>query len=118
MCGYVKEPPAVGHYLVGAIIVKTIESDGPLSGWSAFAMAKRGGGFNYAGAAGWEYFILTLDDAGTLAIFSRGANPADGNGAAHGYPTTDGNTCNYCHAADGTAATDHILSPLLQPPTR
>jgi hypothetical protein len=94
---------------VGTMIVK--ESD-PHDGGppEIFAMAKRGGGFNDAGAADWEWF--TLLDAGTAAednvqIVWRGDGPPQGStyGASH-------ESCNECHSL--SVDNDFVASPPLQ----
>ena len=91
-------------------MVKTVEN-GPPDLWKIHARVKRGGGFNTAGALGWEWFDLrvTIDDS--VVIMWRGAEPPKN----HGYEslpglgvtmTMDGN-CNTCHAA----AARHRLHP-------
>jgi len=94
---------------VGTMIVK--ESD-PHDGGppEIFAMSKRGGGYNDAGAVDWEWF--TLLDAGTatadeVQIVWRGDGPPQGGtyGASH-------EACNECHAL--SVDNDFVSSPPLQ----
>jgi hypothetical protein len=118
--GYVKQPLAAGMpaYPVGAMIVKTVEVMPDEQSWDLFAMVKRGGNYNAAGARNWEFFTLSVSAGGVPLIASRGSNPSDAPGATgHGYsdPTGSGVTCNRCHGADGAEKTDFILSPLLAP---
>ncbi len=65
-------------------------------------MVKRGGGFNAAGARGWEFFELSLETAagGSIvpAVRWRGEGPSMGDG----YTVPDGGvilSCNHCHAS-------------------
>jgi hypothetical protein len=65
-------------------------------------MAKRGGGFNKAGAYGWEWFAIQLDAHGGLgSIEWRGSMPPDDPGY--------GTDCNSCHHRTG-AYKDDVLS--------
>jgi hypothetical protein len=107
--------PAGAHeYAVGTLIVKAIENTPTPDGWDLFAMAKRGGNFDYSGARGWEFFILQLAADGSVKIDSRGStlDPTD-MGNAYGGPGVI--LCSGCHGAQGTEATDHVLSPELAP---
>ena len=119
--GYLNKaaPKGAKKYPVGTIIVKTIEPDGvPATSWEIFAMAKRGGDYNSVGALGWEFFRLKiLGD--TPHIVTRGLTAADPDDGGTGYFDQLGNDfidmCNTCHGTKDSAATDHVLSPLLQP---
>jgi hypothetical protein len=120
--GYVKQKPPAGatEYPVGSIIVKTVERGTTPQEWDIFAMAKRGGQFNSAGASNWEFFTLKITAGDVPLIVSRGTNPVDADadgGAGGSYQDTSGTgvTCNRCHGLAGTERSDHILSPLLIP---
>jgi hypothetical protein len=91
-------PAASGEpFAVGTILVK--ETDGG----TTFAMAKRGGRFNAAGAPGWEWFELQPMADGTAAIAWRGIAPPEGEGDG----AVSGCSCNGCH---GHAGRDGVLS--------
>jgi len=114
--GFRRQRPTKTGYPVGSILVKTIEPSDDATQWLVFAMAKRGGGFNPAGAIGWEFFTIFMTSGGQPVVRSRGENPSDATPGAHGYPAGDGTmpTCNRCHGTNA-AATDGILSPALLP---
>lgn len=106
-------------YPLGTIVVKTVEPSAAPETWEIFAMAKRGGNFNPGGARDWEFFCLKVL-AGVPHIVSRGENAfdpdADGGGGYLGdLPGAFAGLCNGCHGTPASDATDHILSPLLQP---
>jgi|HubBroStandDraft_6_1064221.scaffolds.fasta_scaffold522331_2 hypothetical protein len=87
-------PPKGTPFPVGTLIVKQGQVEGLAAG-QAFAMAKRGGGYNDDGAAGWEWFELqTLPGGGdAVTIVWRGVAPPAGE-------TYSGNVsgdCNQCH---------------------
>lgn len=95
------------------ILVKQDRSDPDPAGWWTLGMAKRGGGVNAGGAAGWEWFGLEADAEGGLSILWRGSEPPDGHGyGSLGGADSDGGTalgdCNTCHAA--AAANDFVLT--------
>ncbi len=70
-----------------------------------FAMAKRGGDYNAAGARGWEWFELD-DSSDPPRIVWRGLGPPNGESYA-------GSTeCNTCHSA--AASDDYVLGPELR----
>ena len=106
---------------VGTIIVKTGaggEATGE-AGQGVHAMVKRGGGFNVAGARGWEWFELDVDttseegDDDPVLVW-RGANPPAGEsyGCPAGQVCDEGGlTCNDCHA--GSIGNDFVNSPAL-----
>ena len=102
---YVNRAPEHGasEFPVGTMIVKAIETGAP-SEWQMFAMVKRGGGFNYVGARGWEWFELTQTDDRRVAVQWRGVAPPSGMGYGAG---TQGGVCNTCHA--GSAANDYVI---------
>jgi len=108
------KPNSQGIYPVGSILLKVITVSP--SEIEFFAMAKRGGGFNSAGALDWEFLTLKLGSTNAPVVFTRGDNPVDPDSAvpnSHGYgdPSATGVTCNRCHGVLGTERTDHILSP-------
>lgn len=80
---------------VGTILVKTVENGAPTE-WEIHAMVKRGGGFNEAGAQGWEFFDLDIDASGVVRIEWRGDGPPPGS---LGYPGAGegAGQCNGCH---------------------
>jgi hypothetical protein len=92
---YLNHPPPHGStsFPVGTILVKTIGA-GTADAGPTFAMVKRGGGYNAAGAANWEWFELQRSPGGQVAIVWRGARPPTGDPYASSSP----NACNLCHA--------------------
>jgi hypothetical protein len=108
---YVNRAPAAGSsaFPLGTVIVK--ELAGTATDPSRiFAMVKRGGGFNAAGAAGWEWFELQTTSAAPdspVAIVWRGVGPPLGE--VYGGDPNGG--CNGCHA--GARANDFVQTPAL-----
>lgn len=107
------------EYPIGTIVVKTIEPSSSQATWEVFAMAKRGGNFNPGGARDWEFFRLKILN-GVPHIVTRGENAFDpdvdgGGGYGTDLPGQFASVCNGCHGTPSSDATDHILSPLLQP---
>lgn len=96
---------------VGAILVKTVE-DGDPTTWEIHAMVKRGGGYNEAGARGWEFFDLAIDASGATTIRWRGEGPPPGAAGYPGTGTGDGQ-CNGCHGLvlDRDSVFDRDLFP-------
>jgi hypothetical protein len=88
----------------GTVIVKTVidAADGTAQ---VFAMAKRGGSFNFAGAAGWEWFQLDAPGP-TPNVVWRGEIPP--LTALYGGQHV---SCNSCHAL--AAGNDSVLTPEL-----
>ena len=80
-------------YPVGTIIVKDTENA------NTFAMAKRGGDFNSAGAVDWEFFELVTDSSNNTSINWRGTAPPVGET----YGNTTSTSCNGCHTGFKTA---------------
>ena len=112
---YVNERPPAGadEIPLGTIIVKTMETDD--FGLLVLAMAKRGNDYNEDGAVGWEWFELTLDDAGRPVIVWRGTDPPDGEcyGCLPGTMSMiEPTSCNDCHLA--AADQDYVYTPLSQ----
>jgi hypothetical protein len=95
-------PPDARSFPVGTAIVKEMEAG------EIFARAKRGGGYNGSGAAGWEWFDLKNEPAG-VAIVWRGIAPPAG---ACAYGAVIGGVCNDCHGA--ATANDFVLSAALR----
>lgn len=110
---YRNHPPPSGAtaYPVGTILVKVIQSSPTPQDWDLFAMVKRGGDYNAAGAQGWEFFRLAIDHSGTALVVARGTQPITGDI----YGTAVGGGCNGCHGTPAAALHDSILSPLLAP---
>src|SRR5450755_2534973 len=98
---YLNKPPPSGstEFPVGTIIVKE-GTDGPVYMRQYFAMVKRGGTENAAGAKGWEWFKLQNAADGTPGIRWRGVGPP--NGELYGGDPTGG--CNSCHVKCGNDA--------------
>lgn len=93
---YINTEPKAGatSFPVGTIIVKELET-GALGERTVFAMVKRGGDYNSAGARDWEWFELTNVDEEKVNIVWRGVGPPAGE--KYGGDGTAG--CNGCHAA-------------------
>lgn len=111
---YVNALPAddADTFDVGTILVKEgsgKEAEGG-TGDEIHAMVKRGGSFNAAGAAGWEWFELAPSTTGSLLIKWRGEQPPDGEsyGCVAGVCDTGVGGCNECHS--GARANDFVLS--------
>ena len=106
---YVNRAPAAGStaFPVGTVIVKEFAGTAADPA-KIFAMVKRGGGFNSAGAAGWEWFELQTPSAAPgspVAIVWRGVGPPLGE--IYGGDPNGG--CNGCHA--GARANDFVQTP-------
>ena len=97
---YLNESPPSGStaFPVGTIIVKE-GTDGPVVGRRYFAMAKRGGTFNAAGATGWEWFELENLTGGGVRVIWRGEPPLGDM-----YGGDPNSTCNSCHVQCGNDA--------------
>jgi hypothetical protein len=104
---YLNRPPPSGQvaFPLGTVIVKTIVPNPAFpDALRTFAMAKRGGRFNHAGAVDWEWFELDVT-ASPPAILWRGVGPPIGD-------TYEGEaSCNGCHAL--AASNDFVQSPPL-----
>ena len=104
LTSYLNHAPPHGStaFSVGTIIVKEGTDGGTdVTGRHAFAMAKRGGGFDGAGAVNWEWLELQAIDADNVTILWRGSGPPAGE-AYGGMPTA----CNDCH--EGASANDYV----------
>jgi len=109
--------PGSTRFPVGTIIVKTRGAGSPQT-WEVHAMVKRGADYNTAGAAGWEWFDLLLDDQNKPVIIWRGSQAPSG----HGYGSSIGGAgddpggttgdCNSCHGA--ARSNDSVLTPGLE----
>jgi hypothetical protein len=90
---YMNKRPAHGStaFPVGTMIVKE-PSSGALDQRRIFAMVKRGGGYDTAGATDWEWLELRNVDDAHVAIVWRGIGPPSGEQYG-GSP----NACNDCH---------------------
>jgi hypothetical protein len=106
---YLNRAPPKGStsFPVGTIIVKESD-DGPIADRQVFARVKRGGGYNAAGAAGWEWFELKNVDEQRVTRVWRGVGPPVGE--KYGGDPNGG--CNGCHGA--AKDNDFVLSPPLQ----
>jgi hypothetical protein len=114
-------PKGATSFPVGTIVVKTMQAtDGSM--FTIHAMAKRGNGFNAAGARGWEFFELALNPKMVPFWLWRGENPPSGEQyrAILSKNNVEASTpelkCNDCHGSssfrDGT--TEH-LADLIEP---
>jgi hypothetical protein len=117
-------PPAGStHYPVGTIVVKAIERGNGPQDWEIFAMAKRGGGYDPAGAVDWEFFLLRIDGDGNPYITDRGTGPTDDGRGDMGLGTVAGGyfdgqaiaPCNSCHGATSFASSDAMIGDQLPP---
>lgn len=92
---YLNRRPAKGSaaFPVRTIIVKELEVGADVD-HKIFAMVKRGGDYNQAGASGWEWFELKNNPDGSESVVWRGLGPPAGEQYG-GDPAT----CNDCHAA-------------------
>lgn len=102
---FLNEVPPKGseEFPVGTVIVKMLAD-----GTQSFAMAKRGGGYNKAGATGWEWFELRPATDGAPVIVWRGITPP----AGEKYHGVSGGECNLCHQSG--RANDFVQSEPLQ----
>ena len=112
---YIDEPPPSGalEFPIGTHIVKEARN-GDAEEWDVFAMVKRGGGYNPAGARDWEWFELDLS-SGTPVIAWRGENPPAFSGYEcvnlDGTLDQDGD-CSGCHASSWE--NDYVQDKVLQ----
>ncbi len=92
MTTYINQKPPHGStsFPVGTIIVKE-QNDPALVDRQIFAMVKRGGGYNVAGATNWEWFELKNLDANDVEILWS-AVPVSSEPYA-----SNPNVCNDCH---------------------
>ncbi len=106
---YLNHAPPSGstEFPVGTIIVKESE-EGAIPDRQVFARVKRGGGYNAAGAAGWEWFELKNVDEKRSTRIWRGVGPPVGE--KYGGDPNGG--CNGCHGA--AKDNDYVLSEPLQ----
>jgi hypothetical protein len=95
------------------MLVRTIEVGPSPRTWEVFAMAKRGGDYNQDGARGWEFFLLSLSDSGSVRIIARGQNPTSGH--EDRYTLGENTTCNSCHGLEDARPYDSVLSLPLRP---
>lgn len=107
-----RRPPAgATEWPAGTIIVKVIEPSATHMETDLFAMVKRGGDYNGAGARGWEFFTLGLSATGVPVVTARGLNPSNGDTYTD-TPGVMGPGCNECHNASA-AEHDYLLTPAL-----
>jgi len=100
-------PHGSTSFPVGTIIVKESEEADPTQR-IVFAMVKRGGGFNAAGARGWEWFSLSNNADGTVMPLWGGLAAPIGQTYAN-QPIGD---CNGCHAQ--VSSNDYVWDSALQ----
>jgi hypothetical protein len=100
-----RPPHGSSSFPVGTIIVKEFEG-GTVTERKVFAMVKRGGDYNTAGATGWEWFELQNLDETNVDIIWRGVAPPAGESYAPGSVT-----CNACHG--NAKGNDYVWSTAL-----
>jgi hypothetical protein len=104
-----RNPPAgSSSFPIGTMIVKETEEADPTAR-HVFAMAKRGAGFNAAGAAGWEFYELKNSPDGSVSVQWQGYGPTSGSTDVYG---GDPNVCNDCHGL--ARANDFVFGAALQ----
>ncbi len=91
---------------IGTIIVKVIPDLLSAHGPTAFAMVKRGGDYNTAGAPGWEWYQLNIGDPLAGPVLWKGTDSPAGT-----YAGLTGTGCNECHAL--AKSNDYVQSPPL-----
>jgi hypothetical protein len=104
LTSYLNQAPDSGstEFPIGTIIVKEGTDGGTdVTGRHAFAMVKRGGGYDTAGAVNWEWFELQAVDDQTSTVVWRGSGPP----AAEGYAGTP-TACSDCHK--GAQSNDYV----------
>jgi hypothetical protein len=106
---YVNHLPTSGStsFPMGTIIVKETDG-GVLADRSIFAMVKRGGSYNAAGAKDWEWFELQNVDEHSVRVLWRGVGPP----AGEKYGGDPNGGCNGCHTA--AKSNDYVQSKALQ----
>lgn len=104
---YVNKLPPAGAttFPIGTIIVKTTV------GAQTFAMAKRGGGFNAAGAADWEWFEITESSGSPLIVWRGTTAPL-----TEVYASVSSVSCNACHTQ--FSDNDYVGGASLQLPAK
>lgn len=104
---FISAPARAGReFPVGTVIVKQAELQARPEG-QLFAMVKRGGRYNAAGALGWEWFELAERDDQSVAIKWRGVGAPSGES----YGSDPHGSCNSCHV--DAKANDFVKSPAL-----
>ena len=107
---YINELPPHGatQFPVGTMIVKVVKVDATPQNWQMFALVKRGR-LRRGGAPNWEWFGLSIDTAGNVAIDWRGTGPPpDGGYGSDGLSLS----CLSCHSF--SASNDYVKTPQLQ----
>jgi len=104
-----QNPPAgSATFPIGTIIVKETEEADPTAR-HVFAMAKRGAGFNAAGAVNWEFYELKNDVDGSVSVQWQGYGPTSGATDVYG---GDPDVCNHCHRL--AVSNDYVFGAALQ----
>jgi hypothetical protein len=109
---YLNARPAAGSagFPVGTMIVKELLAGA--AGHKLFAMVKRGGGYNAAGAPGWEWFELREPEDGPVTIGWRGLDVAAGERYGGGDEGDPLGGCNGCHGL--AVNNDFVKAPVLK----
>jgi hypothetical protein len=100
-------PEPRADFPVGTLIVKETVPDAK-GRVRLLGMVKRGGGYNRAGASGWEWFELEERYDWNVGIVWRGLSAPDGES----YGGDPEGTCNSCHRRN--ASTDYVQSAALR----
>jgi Cytochrome P460 len=100
-------PHGATTFPVGTIIVKETQQADPTQR-TVFAMVKNGGGYNAAGAVGWEWFSLADNADGTVSILWEGLVAPPGQT----YANQAIGDCNGCHAQ--VADNDYVWDSALE----
>jgi hypothetical protein len=105
---YINQLPPHGSsaFPIGTIIVKIIQDQLTAHGPTTFAMVKRGGNYNNAGASGWEWYQLNIGDPLAGLVLWKGTDSP--SGTYNGLTQTG---CNECHAL--AKGNDYVQSPVL-----
>ena len=103
-----QSPPAGSKsFPIGTIIVKESEQQDPTNR-VAFAMVKRGCGFNVDGANGWEWWSLSDNGDCTMKMLWRGVQAP----VTESYGGTPVGNCNGCH--EQVVDNDYVWDTALQ----
>ncbi len=104
-----RNPPSGSTaFPIGTIVVKETQEADPTAR-HVFAMAKRGAGFNSAGAVNWEFYELTNRADGTVSVQWQGYGPTSATTDIYG---GDPNVCNDCHRK--AMSNDYVFGAALQ----
>jgi hypothetical protein len=108
---YINELPPHGatEFPVGTMIVKVVETTPTPQSWPMFGLVKRGGGYDIEGAPNWEWFGLSIDGTGAVAIDWRGTGPPPDGGYGGVAAAV---SCVFCHL--NASSNDYVQTPQLK----